>query len=383
MGVRLVTTELGDDDTFEGTVETSWWNPATAEPYGPSTLVKADVATEFFARLTTAAEADSRVDMRLFREQLDGEWEGIRSVAFTTAGQLWVEFSRRQVSGEDQPLGVAVDPSGLLSAFGERAREAALTPSVPAGAATGTASSSPSPAATGGAAPSTTPTASPPPQPSKTSSSPAATVPTGRQPNCARLKCVALTFDDGPVTGTASLLDTLKAKGVHATYFTVGYNAAPHPGLLRRMVAEGHVIGNHTYSHQQLTRLSASAVSSEIARTNTLIEKATGITPTLLRPPYGATNSTIKKVAGSLGMSQILWNVDPLDWKDRNSALVTKRVLAAARPGSIILSHDIHPTTVKAYPAIIDGLRAKGFTIVTVPELLGARLIPGASFRGR
>ncbi len=390
MGVRLVTTELGDDDTLEGTVQTSWWDPANREPHGPDALIREAAYADFFDRLTAAAEADSRVDMQLFHEQLGGEWEGIRSVAFTTTGGLWVEFSRRQVSGEGAPLGIAVDPTGLLSNFGELARTAALTPSDPAGgtgasASSPSASATPSTSATATTTPSTSasPSASKSPRPSKAASSPTVMAPTGKQPNCAKLKCVALTFDDGPVAGTARLLDTLKAKGVHATFFTVGYNAATHPGLLRRMVAEGHIIGNHTYSHQQLTRLSASAVRSEIARTNTLVEKATGVTPTLLRPPYGATSSTVRKVAGSLGMSQILWNVDPLDWKDHNSALVTRRVLAAARPGSIILSHDIHPTTVQAYPAIIDGLRAKGFTIVTVPELLGSRLTPGASFRGR
>ncbi|MCB0911104.1 MAG: polysaccharide deacetylase family protein [Propionibacteriaceae bacterium] len=373
VGVRLATTELGEDDTFEGDVETSWWDPAAKLASGPSALIAEDASPEFFDRLTTAAEADSRVDMQSFREQLDGEWEGIRSVAFTTGGDLWVEFSRRQVSDADSPLGVSVDPAGILSDFGTAARQAALTPSDPSGKESAAPTPSPSPS-TASASPSAT-----------RSTTPASTSPTpsAKSPNCAKLKCVALTFDDGPVTGTAHLLNTLKRKGVHATFFTVGYNAAAHPELLRRMLAEGHVIGNHTYSHQQLTRLSAGGVRSEITKANALIEKATGSTPTLIRPPYGATDPAVKQVVASLGMSQILWNVDPLDWKDRNSALVTQRVLAAARPGSIILSHDIHPTTRAAYGRIIDGLRAKGFTLVTVPELLGSKLKPGASFRGR
>ena len=201
--------------------------------------------------------------------------------------------------------------------------------------------------------------------------------------NCARLKCVALTFDDGPVAGTASLLDVLKKKRVHATFFMVGSNVALHPALVRRMLADGNVLGNHTWDHAQLTRLSAAGVQQEISRTNAAIQKATGTTPRLLRPPYGATNSTVAKVARQLGMAQILWNVDPLDWKDRNSATVTKRVLASTRAGSIILSHDIHPTTRAAYSAIIDGLRAKGFTLVTVPELLGSRLKPGGKYFSR
>lgn len=114
-----------------------------------------------------------------------------------------------------------------------------------------------------------------------------------------------------------------------------------------------------------------------------LIEKATGQQPTLLRPPYGATNDTVREVAADLGMSQNLWNVDPQDWKDRNSATVKRRVLANTRDGSIVLSHDIHQTTRDAYADIIDGLRAKGFTLVTVPELLGGDLTSGTVYSSR
>jgi peptidoglycan/xylan/chitin deacetylase (PgdA/CDA1 family) len=181
------------------------------------------------------------------------------------------------------------------------------------------------------------------------------------------------------VAGTATLLDVLKKKGVHATFFVVGKNAAVNPSLIRRMVNEGHVVGNHTWSHKQLTRLSASGIRAELTKASDAIVKGGAPTPTLLRPPYGATNATVSKVAASLGMAQIMWNVDPLDWKDRNSAKVTQRVLAATRAGSIVLSHDIHPTTRAAYAAIIDGLRAKGYTLVTVPELLGT-ITPGKKY---
>ena len=372
LGVRLITTELGQDDTFQGDVETSWWDPVNRQAYGPSALVTEDASPEFFARLAAAAAANPALDPARVSEQLDGEWEGIQSVGFTTTGELWVEFSRRQVSDADVPVGVAVDPTGLLSAFGHAAQRAATNPTDPA-------ATSPAPSQT---VPTVSATASAPSRVPATTT-PSATAPSARPPNCAKLTCVALTFDDGPVTGTSELLDVLKAKGVRATFFVVGYNIAAHRNVLRRMVAEGHVVGNHTFAHQQLTRLSAAAVRSEITKTNTVIEKTTDVTPIVLRPPYGATNATVRRVAGELGLSQILWNVDPLDWKDRDSAMVTKRVLAAARPGSIILSHDIHPTTRKAYARIIDGLRAKGFTLVTVPELLGSRLKAGESFRSR
>lgn len=223
--------------------------------------------------------------------------------------------------------------------------------------------------------PSPTPTVGPTATASPTAS-PSATPrskPADDDPDCSKLKCVALTFDDGPVSGTADLLDDLKEKDAHATFFVLGSLAKSRPKLLRRMVKEGHVVGNHSYSHALLTRLGKSGVRREVTRTSDVIKKATGSKPRLLRPPYGATNSVVRSVAKDEGLTQILWNVDPLDWKDRNSKLVAKRIVSAARPGSIILAHDSRPTTRDACKRIIDGLRKKGFTLVTVPQLLGSK----------
>jgi peptidoglycan-N-acetylglucosamine deacetylase len=186
----------------------------------------------------------------------------------------------------------------------------------------------------------------------------------------------------GPVSGTNDLLDVLADKDVDVTFFTVGSNAENHPEILARMAAEGRVVGNHTQDHPQLTRLSADEVRSQIEQTNDAIEEATGMRPTLLRPPYGAVNDRVKQVAGELGMALINWNVDPEDWKDRNSDTVRERVLANTRNGSIVLSHDIHETTRDAYADIIDGLREQGFTLVTVPELLG-EVEPGELYYNR
>ncbi len=236
------------------------------------------------------------------------------------------------------------------------------------------------------ASPSRPATPSPPPSPSASRSGSPTTSPSTSPESkpaedtldCSRLKCVALTFDDGPVPGTADLLDVLEEKDAHATFFVLGSLAKSRPKLLRRMVKEGHAVGNHSYSHALLTRLGKAAVSREVTRTSDVIRKATGSKPRLLRPPYGATNSVVRSVARSEGLTQILWSVDPLDWKDRNSTIVSKRIVSAARPGSIILAHDSRPTTRDACKRIIDGLRKKGFTLVTVPELLGSkRLKPG------
>jgi peptidoglycan/xylan/chitin deacetylase (PgdA/CDA1 family) len=201
--------------------------------------------------------------------------------------------------------------------------------------------------------------------------------------NCAVQACIALTFDDGPVTQTAELLDTLKRKQAKATFFVVGESAARHPEILRRMVAEGHVVGNHTMTHAWLTRLGTDAVRKEITGVNDLIKNATGQMPRLFRPPYGATNATVASVTAGLGMAQIMWEADPRDWADRNAATVRDRVLALARNGTIVVSHDIHATTRAAYAEIIDGLRAKGYVLVTVPELLGSNLTPGKIYYRR
>jgi peptidoglycan/xylan/chitin deacetylase (PgdA/CDA1 family) len=386
IGVRLVTSELADDKTFQGKAETTWWDPSAGAARPAQSLIDQDKSAEFFTRLRTAAEADPRVDKAKLSAQLDGDWESFNSVAFTTEGLLWIEFDRNQVADTDEPLGVAVDPDGLLSPFGRAARRASMDPSDPAlkPAASPTPTPTASPSRTATAKPTPTATAKPASPSARPTRTPTATTGTGGGTvNCAVQACVALTFDDGPVAQTTELLDIFARKGAKATFFVVGSNAANHPEILRRMVAEGHVVANHTMDHAQLTRLSADAVRKELTRANDQIRNATGQTPTLVRPPYGATNATVRSVASGLGMSQIMWNVDPEDWKDKNAATVRSRVLANTGRGDIVLSHAIHPTTRAAYAGIIDGLRAKGYVLVTIPELLGSSLTPGQAYYSR
>lgn len=185
-------------------------------------------------------------------------------------------------------------------------------------------------------------------------------------------KQIALTFDDGPHPElTPKLLDYLKERGIKATFFVIGKNAAAHPEIIKRMVDEGHEVGNHSWSHPALNKLSAAGVSSELDKTSEAVASACGAKPHVMRPPYGATNAALnRKFDEEFGMKAILWDVDPLDWKYRNSARVTSQILENAKPGSIILSHDIHATTVAAMPATLDGLLQKGFTFVTVSELI-------------
>ena len=183
---------------------------------------------------------------------------------------------------------------------------------------------------------------------------------------------VALTFDDGPNAKlTPRLLDLLAQHHIHATFFVVGENAAEYPEILQRAVHEGHEIGNHSWSHPSFGKMSEDSVRSQVKRTEDAITSATGVRPTLLRPPYGSITSRQKHwLRDDLGYEIILWDVDPLDWKNPGPNVVTNRIVKETRPGSIILSHDIHPQTVEAMPQVLRELEEKGFKFVTVSELL-------------
>ena len=194
--------------------------------------------------------------------------------------------------------------------------------------------------------------------------------------------CVAITYDDGPGAETNRLLDKLKAKNAHASFMVLAPNADQHPELLKRMKAEGHTIGNHTKSHRQLNTLPYDQVSREIDAGNAAIKKATDQSTRWVRPPYGATNATVDQVTRDKGVSQALWDVDTVDWKDRNSEHVCSSAVQGARAGSIVLMHDIHPTTVDAADCVIDGLRAKGLEPVSLDRLLRTP-VPGKRYYAR
>jgi peptidoglycan-N-acetylglucosamine deacetylase len=200
-----------------------------------------------------------------------------------------------------------------------------------------------------------------------------------RPPDCDVKRCVALTYDDGPGLPTPRLLDILAARHAPATFFLVGEMVRLRPDTALRTARAGHEIGVHTWNHSDLTTLSERQIESQLKRTFDIIRHVTGGRSTLMRPPYGATNRLVRRVAGRLGLAEILWDVDTADWRDRNASLVASRAVRRARRDSIILMHDIRPTTVDAAARIIRGLRARGFTLVTVSELLGNPK-PGVSY---
>ncbi|MFZ4386624.1 MAG: polysaccharide deacetylase family protein [Chthoniobacterales bacterium] len=183
---------------------------------------------------------------------------------------------------------------------------------------------------------------------------------------------IAMTFDDGPsAVLTPRLLDILKQRNIKATFFVLGQLVQEHPEIVARAIAEGHEVANHSWDHKALNKLGEGGLQHELADTSAEITKATGKPVTLMRPPYGATNPRLNRaIEKEYGMKVILWSVDPFDWKRPGPQVVSQRILAGAKPGAIILSHDIHPGTIEAMPTTLDALQAKGYKFVTVSELL-------------
>ena len=192
-------------------------------------------------------------------------------------------------------------------------------------------------------------------------------------------KVIALTFDDGPGPYTAHLLDILDQYGAKATFFLIGSKVSGQASVVRSIQARGHQLGNHSWSHPELPKLSVDQIAGEIDRTNEAIRQATGVKPSILRPPYGAVNGVVLEQLRLRNMSSILWSVDTRDWADRNSEIVCSRAVAGARNGAVILMHDIHPTSVNAVPCILNSLKQQGYSFVTVQNLIGD-MTPGAVY---
>lgn len=186
----------------------------------------------------------------------------------------------------------------------------------------------------------------------------------GRQ----EIKKIALTFDDGPHPKyTEQLLDGLKERGVKATFFVTGEHATLHPEIIRRMQEEGHLIGNHTYSHIQLTSKNREEFKQQLIKTNEVIEEITGEDVTYVRPPYGTWD---KSFESELNMFPVLWTIDPLDWCSSNADSVASKVVKKAGENDIILMHDYYESSVTAALEVVDELQKEGYTFVTVEEIL-------------
>lgn len=184
---------------------------------------------------------------------------------------------------------------------------------------------------------------------------------------------VSLTFDDGPHPKlTPALLKILKETGVPATFFMVGSQVEKYPKVAKKVVDEGFEIGNHSYSHANLSLLTRPEIEEELRKTQELIEKATGKRPTLFRPPYGGLNKDVYDAARSENLDVVTWSVDPRDWESRsNPAQIRSRIKDHAAAGTIIILHDIHAETIEAMPGVIRMLKEAGWKLTTAGALLG------------
>ena len=182
------------------------------------------------------------------------------------------------------------------------------------------------------------------------------------------VKKIAITFDDGPHPAyTAQLLDGLKERGVVATFFVTGEHAELHPEVIQRMQEEGHLVGNHTYSHIQLTKNNREVFKEELIKTNEILKEITGEEVQYVRPPYGSWDKSFEK---ELNMFPVLWTVDPLDWCSKNVGCITEKIVSKTGENDIILMHDYYDTSVTAALKAIDELLEEGYTFVTVEEIL-------------
>ena len=179
---------------------------------------------------------------------------------------------------------------------------------------------------------------------------------------------IAFTFDDGPhPVWTEKLLDGLKERGIRATFFVIGQSAEEHPELIQRMLEEGNQVGNHTYSHVQLTACKTDQALEEIQKTQEVIYDATGFQPRYIRPPFGSWNEVLQD---KTNLQSVLWDVDPYDWKVQNTDIIVQRILEQTEDGSIILLHDVYEESVEAALKVADIFLERGYRFCTVDEIM-------------
>jgi peptidoglycan/xylan/chitin deacetylase (PgdA/CDA1 family) len=201
--------------------------------------------------------------------------------------------------------------------------------------------------------------------------------------DCSQVKCVALTFDDGPSPFTDRLLRILEENNAPSTFFLIGDKVAANPEGAKRIADAGMEVANHTWEHPDLTTIPPELISDQLTKANDAIQAATGVTPTLYRPAFGLSNDAVRAAAQQLGVAEILWDVISFDWiKDANTAATTHMLKTQIRPGSVVLLHDTFSSTVDVVYQFLPVLKANGYHPVTVSQLLGPRA-PGSSYGGR
>jgi len=184
------------------------------------------------------------------------------------------------------------------------------------------------------------------------------------------LPMVALTFDDGPHRLTPQILDILDKYDAVATFYVIGMQIEAHTETIQRIIDSGSEVANHSWSHLSFERNSASTVRAQIEDTNDIIEEVTGIRPTQLRPPFGRTNRSVENISKELGMSMIMWSIDPSDYLDISPYRIYSHIMDKVQDRDIILLHDIYDRSVEATRSLVPDLISRGYQLVTVSELM-------------
>ncbi|MDQ0717833.1 peptidoglycan/xylan/chitin deacetylase (PgdA/CDA1 family) [Streptomyces luteogriseus] len=346
LGVRLTTRD--QSAAGDGLSAGTYWYDGKAGAYRTALGLVADGSRDaFLATLKDQLKDREGVDAAGLDDTFSDPGTrdtALDDMAFTADGGLRVHFDRGDVGVPAAGAFAVTLPKKTitpwLSAFGKRAQQQTLSPSrsLDLGA----------------------PHVPAPAVPTHTASGDDDT-------DCKKVKCIALTFDDGPAAPeTATLLTYLAQYKARVTFFTVGQNVAAHPDLVRAEAKAGHEIGNHSWNHPDLTRLTPQQIAAQLNRTSAAIKAATGKTPTVFRPPYGAINRTVK---AATTLSPVLWDVDTEDWKYRFPAKVAQTVIDKTQRNDVVLMHDIHATSVAAVPQILRALTARGYHFVTVSHL--------------
>ena len=201
--------------------------------------------------------------------------------------------------------------------------------------------------------------------------------------DCSRVKCIALTFDDGPSPFTDRLLGILADNDAKATFFLIGNKVARDPAAVARITAAGMEVGSHTWEHPNMSTIPVTAIPTQLSRATEAIAVATGRAPALYRPAGGLSSDAVRAEAGRQGLAEILWDVIPFDWiNDANIAATTYMLKTQIKPGSVVLLHDTYSSTVDVVYQFLPVLEANGYHLVTVSHLLGTRA-PGSSYGGR
>lgn len=184
---------------------------------------------------------------------------------------------------------------------------------------------------------------------------------------------IALTFDDGPSSVTMDIMRALEKNNAIGTFFMLGNRVERHANIVREVAEQGHEIGLHTWSHREMHRMSVDEIRLSMKKSVDVIRKTAGVTPTLLRPPYGTVTAGVRNVCREADIRIVNWSVDTEDWRSHNTNMIASRILRGARDGAIVLSHDLYGQTAKAMEIVIPELIARGYQLVTVSEMLEYR----------